>query len=140
MTTDEVKAYLRQAYKLDKRLQREQMKLEKLRSAIEYRSPSFEGAGGHGSGDKIGSAVTSIIERGQRVDELTALYTMRYKEIDDAIHTMDDDILVEVLERRYLLYQKWEEIADSMNYTVRHITRLHGQALKKMSLNVHIQV
>ena len=140
MTTDEVKDYLRQAYKLDRRLQREQMKLEKLRSAIEYRSPSFEGAGGHGSGDKMSAAVTSIIEHGKRVDELTALYIMRYKEIDDAIHTMDDDILVEVLERRYLLYQKWEEIADSMNYTVRHITRLHGQALKKMSLNVHIQV
>lgn len=35
VTTDEVKAYLRQAYKLDKRLQREQMKLEKLRSAVE---------------------------------------------------------------------------------------------------------
>lgn len=140
MTTDEVKAYLRQAYKLDKRLQREQMKLEKLRSAIEYRSPSFEGAGGHGSGDKIGSAVTNIIERGQRVDELTALYTAKYEEIEQTIHSLHDDVLEEVLELRYLQYMKWEEIADRMNYTERHAKRLHGIALLKMSLNVTLEV
>ena len=81
MTTEEVKAYLRQAYKLDKRLQREQMKLEKLRSAVEYRSPAFDGVGGGGSGDKIGQAVASIVERATRVDELAALYTEKYTEI-----------------------------------------------------------
>lgn len=140
MTTDEVKAYLRQAYKLDRRLQREQMKLEKLRSAIEYRSPSFEGAGGHGSGDKIGSAVTNIIERGQRVDELTALYTAKYEEIENTIKALHDDVLEEVLELRYLDYMKWEKIALHMNYTERRVLQLHGEALKKISLYFSIQV
>lgn len=48
MTTDEVKDYLRQAYKLDRRLQREQRKLEQLQSKVRYVLPSFEGMGGHG--------------------------------------------------------------------------------------------
>ena len=140
MTTEEVKAYLRQAYKLDKRLQREQMKLEKLRSAVEYRSPAFDGVGGGGSGDKIGQAVASIVERATRVDELAALYTEKYTEIERNIRSVGDYALEEVLELRYLQYMKWEEIAQYLNYTIRHTTRLHGLALRKMSLNVHIQV
>lgn len=136
MTTDEVKDYLRQAYKLDRRLQREQRKLEQLQSKVRYVSPSFEGMGGHGSGDKMSKAVADIIERTQRVQELTATYTARYGEIEQAIHSLHDDVLEEVLELRYLQYMKWDKIAERMNYTERHITRLHGIALKKMSVNV----
>ena len=91
MTTDEVKDYLRQAYKLDRRLQREQRKLEQLQSKVRYVSPSFEGMGGHGSGDKMSKAVADIIERTQRVQELTATYTARYGEIEQAIHSLHDD-------------------------------------------------
>lgn len=134
MTTDEVKSYLRQAYKLDKRLQREHMKLEKLRSAIEYRSPAFDGAGGHGSGDRLSDAVASIVERSQRVDELAALYTAKYEEIERSIRSVGDDTLEEVLELRYLQYMKWEDIANTMHYTERRVLQLHGTALHKISL------
>ena len=132
MTTDEVKDYLWQAYKLDKRLRREQMKLEKLRSAVEYHSPAFDGAGGHGSGDKLSEAVASIVERSQRVDELTAVYVKKYGEIERSIRRVGDDVLEEVLELRYLQYMKWEDIAQRMNYSERQTTRLHGIALEKM--------
>lgn len=135
MTTDEVKTYLRQAYKLDKRLQREQMKLEKLRSAVEYRSPVFDGIGGGGDGDTIGRAVESILERAEHVNELTAKYTECYKQIDDAIHAIGDETLTEVLERRYLLYQKWEDIAHDMHRDLRWIYRLHGKALAKIKID-----
>ncbi len=37
-----------------------------------------------------------------------------------------------ILELRYFGYQTWEQIAASMNYSVRHITRLHGYALRKL--------
>lgn len=140
MTTDEVKSYLRQAYKLDKRLQREQMKLEKLRAAVEYRSPAFDGIGCSGDGNTIGRAVESILERAEHVNELAAVYTAKYEEIERTIRSVGDEVLEEVLELRYLQYMKWEEIAQCLNYTVRHTTRLHGLALKKMSLNVHIEV
>lgn len=134
MTTDEVKTYLRQAYKLDKRLQREQMKLEKLRSAIEYRSPAFDGMGGHGSGDRLSETVASIVERSQRVDELAALYAKKYEEIERSIRSVGDDALEEVLELRYLQYMKWEDIANAMHYTERRVLQLHGKALHKISL------
>ena len=97
MTTDEVKAYLWQVHKLDRRLQREQRKLEQLQSKVRYVSPSFEGTGGHGSGDKMSTAVATIIERTNRVQELTATYTARYNEIEQTIHSLHDDVLEEVL-------------------------------------------
>ncbi|WP_294471503.1 hypothetical protein [uncultured Ruminococcus sp.] len=132
MTTDEVKKYLRQAEKLDKRLTRERRNLEKLMSAAEYRSPAFDSAGGGGNGDKICSAVSRIMEEEQRVRELTELYTAKYVEIEQTIRSIGDDTLEEVLELRYLRFLKWEEIAAQMNYSERQTLRLHGVALKKM--------
>ena len=136
MTTDEVKSYLRQAYKLDKRLQRERRNLEKLKSAAEYRSPGFDSCGGNGSGDRIAESVSRIIEEEQRVQELTDIYTAKYLEIEQTIKGIGNDTLEEVLELRYLHSKSWEDIAQRMNYSERHITRLHGIALQKMSLNV----
>ena len=134
MTTDEVKAYLWQVRKLDRRLQREQRKLETVRSAIEYHSPSFDGTGGHGSGDKLSEAVARIVERSERVAELTVLYTQKYNEIESSIRSVDDDILEEVLELRYLQYMKLEDITEKMGYKdTRWVQRLHGRALKIIS-------
>ena len=39
-----------------------------------------------------------------------------------------------LLERRYLAYKTWEEIADELGYTVRHIHRLHGKALLEVKV------
>lgn len=135
MTTEEVKKYLNQAYKLDKRLQRERRNLEKLRSSAEYRSPSFDGGGGSGGGDKIAESVSRIMEKEKRVRELTDIYTRKYIEIENVIHSVGDDVLEEVLELRYLHYMKWEDIAEKMHYSLVHIYRLHGIALQKMILN-----
>lgn len=134
MTTTEAKEYLRQAYILDKRLKRERRNLEKLRAAAEYRSPGFEGVVGSGVGDRVAESVGRIIEEESRVRELTCLYTDKYIEIEKAIRSMDDDVLEEVLELRYLHYMKWEDIAEKMNYSTRRVLQLHGGALKKISL------
>lgn len=39
-----------------------------------------------------------------------------------------------VLEQRYLCYKSWEQIAADMCYSVRHVTRLHGEALKNFPI------
>lgn len=137
MTTDEVKKYLWQARKFDNRLKREQRNLDKLRSAIEYRSPSFDGVGGHGGGDKMSAAVAKIVERAQRVDELAVLYAQKYEEIERTIRAVGDDVLEEVLELRYLQYMKWEDITGKMGYKdTRWVQRLHGRALKIISKKI----
>lgn len=58
----------------------------------------------------------------------------QYKEIHDQIHKMQDGVEKEVLERRYLMGEKWEEIAVQMNYNYRWVLRIHGKALKNFEI------
>jgi hypothetical protein len=123
------KEYLSQVYKMDKRIRILQGKVEKLRASLEYHSPSLESGGGGGSPDKMPDTISKIMEYEQHAAQLQAAYVDKYIEIDKAIHSVEDDTLREVLERRYLLYQKWEQIAQEMHKDIRWIYRLHGRAL-----------
>lgn len=129
------KEYLSQVYKMDKRLNILQRKVEKLRSVLEYHSPSFDSCGGGGSSDRMPDTISKIMEYEQHAEQLRAEFVNKYTEIDKAIHEVEDENLREVLERRYLIYQKWDQIAEEMHYTVRRVYQLHGDALQKISLN-----
>ena len=41
-----------------------------------------------------------------------------------------EDLLV----KRYVLGQSWEKIADDMNYGIRNVHRLHGEALRELKI------
>ncbi|MCF0230661.1 MAG: hypothetical protein HUJ76_13330 [Parasporobacterium sp.] len=45
------------------------------------------------------------------------------------IQSLEDSRHVDLLYRRYVSWQSWEQIADVMHYDKRHIHRLHGDAL-----------
>lgn len=52
------------------------------------------------------------------------------------ISKLDTEAEKEIFKRRYINGEKWEQIADNMNYSRQHINRIHGNALQKMCLNV----
>ena len=81
------------------------------------------------SHDKIPKIVAKIIDMERQVDEeIDALQDIK-KSVIDVIYNIDDAKLREVLERRYINDQKWEQIAFEMGYDIRWIYRMHGQAL-----------
>ena len=47
-----------------------------------------------------------------------------------------------VLEKRYLCFMPWEDIATEMNYSIQHVFRIHGEALKTVEdilrMRVHV--
>lgn len=51
------------------------------------------------------------------------------------IYLVRDDKLREILNRYYLYGQSWGKIAADLGYSERHVKRLHGIALKKISEN-----
>ncbi len=126
------KEYLSQVRTMDNRLRLIGQKIERLRSVLEYRSPSFEGAGGGGNADRLPDTVSLIMEYEQQAEKLRVEYIEKFKEIDRCIAAVPDAVLREVLERRYLHYQHWEQIAEEMHYSQRHILRLHGAALQRI--------
>lgn len=122
--------YLNQAYEMDRQIRIILRKVEKLRASLEYRSPSLDSSGGGGNADRMPDTVSKIIEYEKKAEELKAIYIAKYIEIEKVIASVEDPVLREVLERRYLLYDKWESIAGAMNRDLRWIYRLHGKALE----------
>jgi len=52
-------------------------------------------------------------------------------EIAGKIERLPNERQKEVLYKRYVLGQTWEQIAVDMNFYIRHVYRIHGEALKE---------
>ncbi|MCM1579169.1 MAG: hypothetical protein NC078_10265 [Ruminococcus sp.] len=65
-------------------------------------------------------------------DELFRELVRQRKNVRKIIGSLTDSIQREVLIRRYILGEKWEEIAVIMNYSIRRVYQLHGEALKNL--------
>lgn len=143
------KEYLNQVYKIDRRINVTLAKIEKMRASL-YKI----GAGGSGvpaqrqSSDSLGAAIAKVMDYEKNANRLIDELVTKRLEIENAIKGVQDAAQREVLERRYLLFQRWESrfdertgeyvkgIAESMGYSERQIYRLHGKALKNVSVNV----
>lgn len=53
----------------------------------------------------------------------------QYTDIHNAIRSMKNEEEKEILERKYLMRQTWEEIAQSLGYSRITVIRKHGEAL-----------
>lgn len=76
--------------------------------------------------DAIGKIIDLQVEINRDIDELVDLK----REIGETIKAVPDVELQTILEKRYLCFQSWEQIAASMNYEIRWLYRLHGKALE----------
>lgn len=94
--------------------------------------------GGQSGDGKIPAAVERIAEQEEKIDarfrELMALLD----EIEGKIAGIEDGRQREILRRRYLGGQKWEEIAKEMHLDYRWVLRLHGRALQKIEAETKI--
>lgn len=59
-------------------------------------------------------------------------------EIEGKIAGIEDGRQREILRRRYIAGQKWEEIAKEMHLDDRWVLRLHGRALQKIEAETKI--
>lgn len=148
------KEYLSQAFKIDNRIRLTLAKKRKMQDCIRYRSPSSDGngTGGQNVSDKLGETIAKIIDYERKADELIDLLVDKRLEIERTITAIPNDIQREVLERRYLTYQRWKihsewrtnketgkryratinGIAEDMGYSERQIFYIHEQALKNI--------
>ena len=59
------------------------------------------------------------------------------REITETINKVENDEYKTILEKRYLCWLTWEQIAVDLNYSVMHIHRMHGEALKAVVVPEH---
>ena len=87
-------------------------------------------------GNSVERAYCRLADYESELEEALAAMVKSREVAEELIQSVEDAVQREVLTRRYLIGQRWEDIAYSMNYSRQHVTRLHGYALQKMCLNV----
>ena len=74
-----------------------------------------------------------MLEYSERANEKFREYIMHRLEAEKMIASLNYSDEREILTRRYILNEKWDIIANGTNYSIRHVTRLHGYALIHLS-------
>ncbi|MGN0604810.1 MAG: hypothetical protein ACI4I2_12615 [Oscillospiraceae bacterium] len=87
-------------------------------------------------GNPVENAYCVLADYNAEADRLFRELTSARERTEKLIASVSDPVQREVLTRRYIIGQRWEDIAESMSYSRQHVTRLHGYALKNMCLNV----
>lgn len=130
MTVQEVKEKLnsvRTAYKeytlaRDKALHYRSALIGAVQTAPDVPQPHN---GSNGTEEKI----IRLIECTDKANLKFHEYILLRLEIEKMISQLNYPDEREILTRRYILNQKWDIIAAGTNYSIRHVTRLHGYAL-----------
>lgn len=79
--------------------------------------------------DKFGTLYSRIDEKEREITEkIDALVNFKLK-VSEEINALEDSRYIEILHRRHIAFESWERIAIDLQYNVRYVQHLHGQAL-----------
>lgn len=135
MTYDEKVRWLRRyrdALRLEEELRQE---LEDQRSRACKTTAALTGMrGGGGDGQALPRAVESIIAAQQELQAQINLCGATRREVVAVLDQVADERDHEILRRRYLLGQRFEQIAVEMNLEYRWVRRLHKRAVENLTL------
>lgn len=128
------KEYLKGYIYSVRKAQRLKEQMDELRSQQMFPSVNHDGMPQGNAHSDLSGYMARLDALISQLEHEQALAVQQYREIHDRIHQMQEGAEKEVLIRRYLMGRTWEQIAVEMNYTYRHVTRLHGAALQSFSL------
>ena len=131
----DAKAYLRQVELCDKAINNKLQELARVKELATKVTTTLkpDAAFGGGNQDKLGNAVAKIIDLQNEINEDIDKYVDLKKEISRVIGQVKDATQMDVLQKRYILYETWEPIADEMGFTLRNVCYIHGRALQAVA-------
>lgn len=112
-----------------------QEELEKLRDEITQVTAiksDCEKIKSSGSQDPLGDAIVKMITLEQELYDKIAVRDEIQREIEYTISQVDDSDLRRILTKKYILGDRFENIAAEMKKSWRHTLRLHGKALQEV--------
>ena len=138
MTTTEIKAELNRARIAERayRLARDKVNAyEQLLTCGKTARYDNDGGTHERRGNPVENAYCRLADYDDEADRLFREFIAARERTEELIASVPDSVQREVLTRRYIIGQQWEDIAESMSYSRRRVTQLHGIALKNISLN-----
>ena len=127
-----VKQYLRQLERLENLIDNKLAEIFQMRvlsQSISAVRTDTERVQTSGTQDPLGDCLVRIEQLEERAAELVSLYRERRMLIIQQLEGLDNPIYYSILFDRYVLRMNFEQIADKHSYSVRHVIRLHGDAL-----------
>ena len=128
------KEYLSQAHRLDQRIDAKIAQVASLNDLATKCTATLTGMprNPNSGGSSMTDAVCKIIDLQEEINrDIDRLVDLK-REIVGVIKAVEDTEYQILLEKRYLCFQTWEQIAVDMGYNVRHLYRIHEEALEKV--------
>ena len=128
--------YLSQAYRLDQRINSKLEQVESLNGLATKVSSTLTGMPGNPdrSTSKTAEAVCKIIDLQTEIDyDIQKLVDLK-REMVWVIKAVNNTEYQTLLELRYLCFKTWEQIAVDLGYNVRHVYRLHDEAVESIKV------
>lgn len=86
-----------------------------------------------GSQDKISDSVAKIIDLENEINKAIDEFVDKKREVSKVIEQITEAEYLTILYKHYFYpYDTFEQIACDQCYTYRHVTRMHGYALKEV--------
>lgn len=124
--------YLGQAYRLDESINTKLRQLGQLKSMATHISSTISDIKvqtSH-STSRLEDTMVKIIDQEREIDsEIDELVDLK-AEIRGMVDKVEDPDHRLILEKRYLVFEDWNQIADEMFYSIQHIFALHTEALR----------
>lgn len=127
----DVKKYLKQVYNLDMDINSRLLEKQSIESTLLKVSSVQQDRVQESHAGRYDDKYMPLIRLQSEIDELVDELGQKRVAITRQINQIEDDRYQMVLRLRYLSSKTWEEIALLMNYNLRWIYRLHGEALEE---------
>lgn len=128
------KEYLRQLWNLDREIEIKYRELEELRAQIGIKAqPDPNENVGHSgnTSDPVSDIAVRIVQMEHRINrKIDRLINLKRK-ITEQIDGMENRNYRMILTCRYVLMQTWDDVADSIGYSVQNCYIIHGKALQE---------
>lgn len=132
------KQYLKQAYRLNELIQCNQQELDDLRvlassvPGIDYSKDRVQTSPSGDAG--FTNIVMKIIELENAITADTEKMLSLKLEIRNVISNVQDNEERLILHKRYLNFETWEQICDSLDLSLRTVQRIHANALTNVKV------
>lgn len=135
MTNQEKIQFLSQYRSILEKIELLKQDILRWRELGEKVTPSLTGMPQGGQNvPKVEQSAINICDTQKEISERIRQLSSVYVQILSAIDTVDDISLQNLLHRRYIEGQTFEQIAYEMNYSRRHARRKHQVALSKVQI------
>lgn len=124
------KQYLQRPLVIRRHIKSQELHLEELRAQAEHITADLTGMPRSGStSSPVERVAVQIADLSWELELEWLDLLAAQADVKKTIDLVQDPLAQQVLSLRYLSYKSWREIADTMHYSQRHITRLHAKAL-----------